>query len=186
MSLTLLKNRGAQIIKSVLLIFSPLKQIRTRSTFKWGACTTRRGKCLVQRLTFLKLSPYKKISKTPARNAQLQNSRLIHQWRLQQYHSIPFWGLVNIYKVLIAPNGHKFTICQVIISKKSIQDHISPLFTGVDQSLKGVVVIICDISIKEEAEALLSHFGIYLAVVFNSVIWEDFTVAYRTSMEEFQ
>ena len=39
---------------------------------------------------------------------------------------------------------------------------------------------------KEEAEALLSHFGIYLAVVFGSIVWESFTVSYRTSMEEFQ
>ena len=39
---------------------------------------------------------------------------------------------------------------------------------------------------KKEAETLLSQFCIYLAVVFVSVLWKDFTVAYRTSMEAFQ
>ena len=39
---------------------------------------------------------------------------------------------------------------------------------------------------KDEAEALLSHFGIYLEVVFGSVVWEAFTNPYRTSMEAFQ
>ena len=39
---------------------------------------------------------------------------------------------------------------------------------------------------KEEAEALLSHFGIYVAVIFGIVVWEAFTVSYKTSMEAFQ
>ena len=110
----------------------------------------------------------------------------MQQWILQQYHSIPFWDLGNIYRVLIAPNGHKFTICQVIMSTKFIQDHIFPLIISVDQSSKGNVIIIYDISIKEKAETLLSHFGIYLAVAFGSLAWEAFTVFYRTSMETFQ
>ena len=42
------------------------------------------------------------------------------------------------------------------MSTKSIQDHISPLFIGVDQLPVGGVVIICDVSMKEEAEILLS------------------------------
>ena len=110
----------------------------------------------------------------------------MQQWMLQQHHSIPFWGLVSIYKLFITPNGHRFTICQVIMSTKSVQDHISPLFIGVDQSPKGDVVIICDISMKEEAGTLLSYFGIYLAVVFGSMVWESFTVVYRTSIKAFQ
>ena len=47
-----------------------------------------------------------KISQTPVRNAQLQKNRPMYQWMLQQHHSIPFWDLVNIYKVCIASNGH--------------------------------------------------------------------------------
>ena len=39
---------------------------------------------------------------------------------------------------------------------------------------------------KEEAEDLLSHFSIYLAFVFGSIMWEAFTVLYRTSTEVFQ
>ena len=62
------------------------------------------------------------------------------------------------------------------MSNKSVQDHISPLLIGVDQSAEGDVVIIYDCSMKEEVETLLSHFGIYLAVIFGSVVWEAFTV----------
>ena len=71
------------------------------------------------------------------------------------------------------------------MSTKSIRDKMYPLFIGVEQSPKGDVVIICDISMKEEAETLLSHFGIYLAVNFGSVIWEAFIVTYKTSMDAF-
>ena len=56
------------------------------------------------------------------------------------------------------------------MSTKSVQDHISPFFIGIDRSPKGDVVIICDVSMKEEAETILSHFGIYLAIVFGSVV----------------
>ena len=61
---------------------------------------------------------------------------------------------------------------------KSVQKLISPLFLGIDQSPEGEVVVICNQSMKDEAEALLSHFGIYLAVVFGSVLWEAFTDPY--------
>ena len=56
------------------------------------------------------------------------------------------------------------------MSIKSVQNLISPLFLGIDQSPEGEVVVTCDQSMKEEAEALLSHFGIYLEVVFGSVV----------------
>ena len=69
------------------------------------------------------------------------------------------------------------------MSTKSVQHHISPLFISVDQLPEGDVVIIYDNGMKEEAEALLSPFDIYLAVVFGSVVWEAFTVSYRTNME---
>ena len=39
---------------------------------------------------------------------------------------------------------------------------------------------------KGEAEAMLSNFDIYLAVIFGSVVWEAFTVSYKASMEPFQ
>ena len=57
----------------------------------------------------------------------------MQQWMLQQHHS-----------------SHEFTICQVIMSTKSVPDHIFPLFIGVDQSPEGDVVIICDIRIKKK------------------------------------
>ena len=39
---------------------------------------------------------------------------------------------------------------------------------------------------KPEEEALLSHFGIYVAYIFGSVVWEAFTVAYKMRMSDFQ
>ena len=110
----------------------------------------------------------------------------MQKWRLEQHHSIPFWGLDNIYKILTSPNGTKFTICQVIMSIKLVEDLITPLFIGVNISSEGDVVIICDVSMKEEAEGLLSHFRIYVAVIFGSDMWEAITVLYKTSMEVFQ
>mmetsp|Transcript_13319 Transcript_13319/g.13136 ORF Transcript_13319/g.13136 Transcript_13319/m.13136 type:complete len:304 (-) Transcript_13319:117-1028(-) len=135
--------------------------------------------------------PYKStnvITHCPKRHAKLQKNRLMHQWHQDQHHAISFWGVDNIYRVLTAPNGAKFTICQVIMSTKSAQDLITPLFIGVNVSLEGNVIIICDIGIKgeAEAEAMLSHFGIYIAVIFGSVVWEAFTVSYKASMEAFQ
>ena len=72
----------------------------------------------------------------------------MHKWRLEQHHTVPFWGLDNIYKALTAPNGAEFTICQVIISIKTVENLIPPLFVGVDVSPDSEVVIICDIGIK--------------------------------------
>ena len=125
--------------------------------------------------------PYKathKIAQTNKHTVKLQQNWLIQKWRLAQHHSIPFWGLDNIYKHLTAPNGFKFTICQVVVSIKLVEDLITPLFIAIDVSPEGDVIIICDISMKEEAEGLLSHFGIYVAVIFGSDVWEAFTVSY--------
>ena len=133
--------------------------------------------------------PYKStniITQTPERRAKLQKNKLMHKWHLDQHHPITFWGLDNIYKILTTPNGAKFTICQIIISTKSVQDLITPLFVGVNVSPEGDVIIICDIGMKKEAEVMLSHFGIYIAVIFGSVVWEAFTKSYKTSTEAFQ
>ena len=123
--------------------------------------------------------PYKNTGETtpsPKRFAKIQKNRLIHQWYQQQHCTIKFWGFHNIYKVLTAPNGAEFTICQVIMSTKCSNDLITPLFVGVDVSLEGDVVIICNIDLRIKAEALLSHIGIYLAFIFGNVVWEAFTV----------
>ena len=58
------------------------------------------------------------------------------------------------------------------MSTKCSHDLITPLFVGVDVSPEGDVIIICDIDLKVEAEALLLHFGIYTAVIFESVVWK--------------
>ena len=107
----------------------------------------------------------------------------MQKWRLEQHHSIPFWGL---YKILTAPNGFEFTLCQVVMSIKLGVDYITPLFVAIDVSPEGEVVIICDISMKAEAEGILSHLGIYIALVFSSVAWKAFTVTYKASMEPYQ
>ena len=94
----------------------------------------------------------------------------MQQFALDRHHSIIVWGIVNIYQVPTAPNGTTFTLYQVVMSIKSVQNLNSPLFLGIDQSPEGEVVVTCDQSMKEKAEALLSHFGIYIAVVFGPVV----------------
>ena len=69
---------------------------------------------------------------------------------------------------------------------KSIENHSSPLFLGVDQQADGTVIVTCDKSLRDEAETLLSHLGIYLEVVFGSVVWDAFTDLYRLNMKDFQ
>ena len=60
------------------------------------------------------------------------------------------------------------------------------MFIAVDVSPTDDVVIYCDIDMKEEAEALLSHFDIYLGLIFGSVVWEAFTPQYKMRMDGFQ
>ena len=72
------------------------------------------------------------------------------------------------------------------MSTKCKDDYISPMFIAVDVSLMNEVIIYCDIDMKAEAEALLSHLGIYMALIFGSVVWEAFTPQYKMRMEQFQ
>ena len=137
----------------------------------------------------MKYVPFKmtgNITHPPKRFRQLQKNRMTHKWYQTRHHPIPFIGFSNIYQVLTAPNGAQFTLCQVIMSIKCRDDFITPMFVAVDVSTTGDVVIICDIGMKSEAEALLLHFGIYLAYIFGSVVWEAFTVGYKMKMDGFQ
>ena len=93
------------------------------------------------------------------------------------------WGFNDVYRVLTAPNGHEFTIYQVIMSIKCFFNFITSLFLGVDVSPKGEVVVICSLGMKVEAESLLSHFGLYIAHIFCSVVWEAFIVEYKLKMD---
>ena len=74
------------------------------------------------------------ITQTPERKAKLLKNRLMHQWHHNQHHSIPFWGLDNIYKILNVPNGAEFTICQVVMSTKCSYNLITPLFVRINVS----------------------------------------------------
>ena len=118
------------------------------------------------------------ISQTPKRRAQLEKSRLIQKWCLVHHHYILFWGFDNIYKTptLGAPKGIKFTIFKVIMTIELVQVLITSLFVEINVSPESDVVIICNISMKEEAEALFSHFVIYAAVIFGSIVREAFTI----------
>ena len=68
---------------------------------------------------------------------------------------------------------------------KTRLNYITPLFLAIDVSSEGKVFITCDISVKTEAEGILAHLGIYVAVVFGCVVWEGFTVQYKASMEPY-
>ena len=116
----------------------------------------------------------------------LQKTRMLHSWNQKNHHATSMWGLKDIYKVLTAPNGHEFTMCQVIMSTKCSYDYITPLFFGVDVTPKGEVIVICSLAMKVEAESLLAHFGHYLAEIFGSVVWETFTFEYKLRMNCYQ
>ena len=103
----------------------------------------------------------------------------MQKWPLSQHHSIPFWDVDNIYKILTALNVTKFTICQVDMSIKLTEYLITPLFITVKVSSESDVVVVCNIIMKEEAEGLLSYFGIYVEVIFSSVVWEAVIVLHR-------
>ena len=45
-----------------------------------------------------------KIAQTSKFIAKLQKDRLMQKWCLEQHHSIPFWGLDDIYTILTKPN----------------------------------------------------------------------------------
>ena len=120
-----------------------------------------------------------KIAQTSKRIVKLQKNQLMQKWRLEQHHSIPFWGLDDIYKILTAPNGFEFTLCQLVMSIKLGLEYITPLFDAINEYPEGEVVIICDISMKAEAEEILFRLGIYGVLVFGSVAWESFTVSYK-------
>ena len=126
------------------------------------------------------------IALTSKRSKKLQKNRITHRWSQERHHLIKFISFTNVYQVLTAPNGDQFSLCQVIMSVKCKDVYISPMFIAVDVSPTGDVVIICDIDMKDEAEALLSHFGIYLSLIFGSVVWQAFTAQYKMKMDGFQ
>ena len=117
---------------------------------------------------------------------KLQKTRILHGWNKQNHHPISMWGFNDIYRVLTAPNGHQFTICQVIMSTKCSFDYITLLFIGVDVTPEGEVIVICSLDMKTEAESLLAHFGLYVDHIFGSVVWEAFSVKYKFKMDQYQ
>ena len=88
-------------------------------------------------------------------------------------------------QIITVPNGTAVTLNQVIMGVKSQQDYRSPLFLGVNTQPDGSVVVTCDKSVKEEAEAFLSQLVIYLEPIFGVVIWEASTHEYKESMSIF-
>ena len=117
---------------------------------------------------------------------RLQKTRILHGWNQASHHPVVMEGFTDIYRVLTAPNGHKFTICQVIMSTKCSFDYITPLFAAVDVTPEGEVIVICTKDMKTEAESLLAHFGLYLAYIFGSVVWEAFSAYYKLKMDQYQ
>ena len=124
---------------------------------------------------YVPLEQTNQIAPTAIRKAKLQKAQQCQCHALERHHKITVWGVQNIYLPLTAPNDTVFTICQVIMAIKSIENLSSPLFLGVDQQADGDVIVTCDKSLREEAETLLSHLGIYLEVVFGAVVWDAFT-----------
>ena len=121
-------------------------------------------------MKYLTLNMTGNITLTLERSKNLQKNRNTHRWSQERHHPLKFIGFTNVYQVLIAPNGDQFTLCQVIMSVKCKDNYISPMFIAVNVSPTGDVIITYDIDMKDGAEALLSHFGILLALIFGSVV----------------
>ena len=51
---------------------------------------------------------------------------------------------------------------------------------------EGEVMVICSLGMKVEEESLLAHFGLYVAHIFGSVVWEAFTFEYKLRMDCYQ
>ena len=88
-------------------------------------------------------------------------------------------------QIITVPNGTSITLNQAIMAVNTQQDLRSPLFLDANTQLDGSVIVTCDKSVKEEAEAFLSHLAIYLEQIFGVVIWEAFTHDYKESMSSF-
>ena len=76
---------------------------------------------------------------------------------------------------LTAPKGTVFTLCQYIRTIESIVNLNSSLFLEIDTTEEGEVIVTCDKSMKNKGETILSHFAIYLEVIFGSIVWDAFT-----------
>ena len=169
----LLKNRTCQKINAWLPTSYVLKKTRRRSTMRYAPRTDKKGKASRtaknlpegQTMKYIPYSGTGVIKIPPDLFRRLQKTRLLHSWNQKNHNATTMWGLKDVYKVLTAPNGHTFTICQVIMTTKCSYDYITPLFLSFDVIPEGEVINICSFSIKVEAESLLAHLGLYLAEI---------------------
>ena len=88
----------------------------------------------------MKYVPYNStgvIKRSPELFCRLQKTRLLHSWNQNHHHATSMWGLKDVYKVLTAPNGHEFTIYQVVMSTKCSYNYITPLFFWNGRNTRG-------------------------------------------------
>ena len=112
-------------------------------------------------------------------------SKVVQCYALARHHAIPVWGASDCDQIIPVPNGTAITLNQAIVGVKTQQDFRSPLFLGVDEQSDGSIIVTCNKSYKEEAEAFFSHLAIHLEQIFGVVIWEAFTHEYKESMSTF-
>ena len=112
-------------------------------------------------------------------------SKVVQCYALARHHAIPVWGVSTCDQIISVPNGTSITLNQAIMDVKTQQDYRSPLFLGVDTQPDGSVGVTCNKSIKEEAEAFLSHFATYLEQIFGVLICKALTHKYKESMSAF-
>ena len=72
------------------------------------------------------------------------------------------------------------------MSTKCSFDYITPLFIGANVTPEREVIVICSLDMKTEAESLHAHFGLCVAHIFGSVVWEAFSVKYKFKMDLYQ
>ena len=101
-------------------------------------------------------------------NCSIIKSKVVQCYALARYHAIPVWGVSDCDQIITVPTGTSITLDQAIIAVKTQQDYRSPLFLGVDTQPDRSVVVTCNKSVKEEAEAFLSHIVTYLEQI---LVW---------------
>ena len=94
---------------------------------------------------YVPLNQQNQIVPTNCCKAQLIKAKMCQRYCRKHHHSVTMWRIVNIYSLLSDPNLTLSTLYQCIMSIKSIEN----LCTQDD----GTVVVTCDKSMKEEAEA---------------------------------
>ena len=94
-----------------------------------------------------------RVAPTPKRKLQLNKCKVRQRCFHDRAHKVPMKGIIDCNLVLTVPNRQQILLTQCIMSVKTQVNFQSSLFLGVDVQEDGLVIVPCDRSMCEEAEA---------------------------------